>query len=175
MFDTNTQYALNKRNTKAIVYVDAFGKQIEVTSDGLDDEEFSIWKELLDEDSHNIEKDDHLYHDHTISFSDLSLAGCTVPDYETVIIEAEERCEREWLKSQLGFAFFECLSENQQERMWLYAIEGFNTCQIAELEGAAQQSVYESLERARKNILKFLQKGPCKMPVLAAYSEGTIN
>ena len=47
MFDTNTQYALNKRTADAIVYVDAFGKRIEVTADGLDAEEFAIWKELL--------------------------------------------------------------------------------------------------------------------------------
>ena len=175
MFDTNTQYALNKRTADAIVYVDAFGKRIEVTADGLDAEEFAIWKELLDEDLHNTEKDDHIYHDHTISFSDHSLADCTVSDYETLIIEAEEQVEREILKRQLGTAFLTCLSDNQQERLWLYAIDGFNTCQIAELEGAAQQSVYESLERARKNILNFLQKGPCKMSNFTAYSEGVIN
>lgn len=175
MFDTNTQYALNKRNPKAIVYIDAFGEKTEISADALGKEDFSKWKAMMDESLHKQELEDHIYHDHTISFGDISLAGYTVPDYETILIEAEERREREELKAQLGVAFFTCLSDIQQARLWLYAIEGFNTCQIAEMEGAAQQSVYESLERAQKNILKFLQKGPCKMSVFAAYSEGAIN
>jgi predicted DNA-binding protein YlxM (UPF0122 family) len=175
MFDTNTQYALNKRNANAIVYIDAFGDKTEISPKSLGEDEFARWKALMDAELHEEEKGDHLYHDHTISFGDISLAGYTVPDYETILIEAEERREREELKAQLGVAFFTCLSDIQQARLWLYAIEGFNTCQIAEIEGAAQQSVYESLERAQKNILKFLQKGPCKMSIFAAYSEGAIN
>ena len=175
MFDANTQYALNKRNANAIVYVDAFGEKTEISPEALGEEEFTRWKALIDAELHEQEKEDHIYHDHTISFGDLALTGYTIPDHATVMMEAEERREREELKEQLGLAFFTCLSDIQQARMWLYAIEGFNTCQIAELEGAAQQSVYESLERARKNILKFLQKGPCKMSIFAAYSEGVIN
>ena len=175
MFDTNTQYALNKRTADAIVYVDAFGKRIEVTAEGLDAEEFAIWKELLDEDLHNTEKEDHIYHDHTISFDDQSLAGCTVSDYEAVIIEAEEQLEREILKRQLGTAFLTCLSDSQQERLWLYAIDGINTCQIASMEQVSQKNVYTSIMKARKNILKFLEKGGYKTAIFAAYSEGVIN
>lgn len=175
MFDTNTQYALNKRNANAIVYVDAFGEKTEISPEALGEDEFARWKALIDAELHDEEKEDHIYHNHTISFSDLALAGYTVPDHATVMMEAEEYRERNEFKELLGIAFFTCLSEVQQERMWLYAIDGFNTCQIAEMEGAAQQSVYESLERARKNILKFLQKGPCKTAIFPAYSEGVIN
>lgn len=175
MFDTNTQYALNKRNANAIVYVDAFGEKTEISPAALGEAEFARWKALIDAELHAEEKEDHIYHNHTISFSDLALAGYTVPDHATVMMEAEEHRERNEFKELLGIAFFTCLSEVQQERMWLYAIDGFNTCQIAEMEGAAQQSVYESLERARKNILKFLQKGPCKTAIFPAYSEGVIN
>ena len=175
MFDTNTQYALNKRNVNAIVYVDAFGEQTEISPEVLGEEEFAKWKVLMDAELHEEEKEDHIYHNHTISFSDLSLAGYTIPDHATVMMEAEEHREREVLKDQLGVAFFTCLSDIQQARMWLYAIEGFNTCQIASMEQVSQKNVYISIMKARKNILKFLEKGGYKTVVFPAYSEGVIN
>lgn len=159
MFDTNTQYALNKRNPKAIVYIDAFGEKTEISSEALGEEEFARWKALMDTELHAEEKEDHIYHDHTISFGELSLAGYTIPDYETVMIEAEERREREELKAQVAMGFFTCLSDNQQSRLWLYAIEDRNIYQIGEAEGVAPQAVWMSLQKARKNILNFLHKG----------------
>ena len=175
MFDTNTQYALNKRNANAIVYIDAFGEKAEISSEALGEEEFARWKALMDAELHEEEKEDHIYHDHTISFGDLSLAGYTVPDHETVMIEAEERREREELKEQLGIAFFTCLSDIQQARMWLHAIEGFTTREIAALEYVSQKNIVTSIAKARKNILTFLVKGGYQNPIFAAYSEGTIN
>ena len=175
MFDTNTQYALNKRNANAIVYVDAFGEKTEISPEALGEEEFDRWKALMDAELHEEEKEDHIYHDHTISFGDISLAGYTVPDYETILIEAEERREREEIKAQLGVAFFTCLSDIQQARLWLYAIEGMTTYQISDIEGATRQAVCASLIKARKNILNFFEKGGCQNGIFAAYSEGVIN
>ncbi len=175
MFDTNTQYALNKRNANAIVYVDAFGEKTEISPKALGEDEFARWKALMDAELHEEEKEDHIYHDHTISFGDISLAGYTVPDYETILIEAEERREREEIKAQLGVAFFTCLSDIQQARLWLYAIEGMTTYQISDIEGATRQAVCASLIKARKNILNFFGKGGCQNGIFAAYSEGVIN
>lgn len=175
MFDTNTQYALNKRNANAIMYVDVFGEKTEISPETLGEEEFARWKALMDAELHEEEKEDHLYHDHTISFGDLALAGYTVPDHATVMMEAEEHREREELKDQLGIAFFTCLSDIQQARMWLYAIEGMTTYQISEIEGATRQAVCASLIKARKNILNFFKKGGCQNAIFAAYSEGIIS
>ena len=63
MFDTNTQYALNKRNPKAIIYIDAFGEQTEISPEALGEEVFAQWKTLIDTDLHEEEKADHIYHD----------------------------------------------------------------------------------------------------------------
>ena len=158
MFDTNTQYALNKRNVNAIVYIDAFGEETEISPETLGDEEFARWKALMDAELHEEEKENHIYRDHTISFEDLALAGYTVPDHATVMMEAEEHREREELKAQVVLGFFTCLSDNQQSRLWLYAIEDRNIYQIGEDEGVAPQAVWRSLQKARKNILNYLQK-----------------
>ena len=175
MFDTNTQYALNKRNPKAIVYIDAFGEKTEISADALGEEGFSKWKAMMDESLHEQELEDHIYHDHTISFGDFTLAGYTVPDHATVMMDAELHREREALKEQVGLAFFTRLTYTQQSRFWQNAVEGISTRKIATIEGASHQSVCESIERARKKILIFLQKGPCQNAIFAAYSEGVIN
>jgi len=173
LYYNQTQYALSRRDPDAIVYPDAFGQLTRITADMIDNDEFEIWKDLLDCDFHWDDCRSHTYYDHNVSMDDLSLTGLPSRGPEAMHIAAEERAERETLKQEISTAFFSCLTDTQQERLWLYMIDGLNTCQIAEVEGATQQSVFESLERGRKNILKFLQKGPCKMPVFAAYSEGT--
>lgn len=175
MFDTNTQYALNKRNANAIVYVDAFGEKTEILPEALGEDEFARWKALMDAELHEEEKEDHIYHDHTISFGDLALAGYTVPDHATVMLEAEEHRERNEFKELLGVAFFTCLSDIQQERLWAYAIEGLTTREIAEKEGVKQPAIVQTINVSRKNILRFFQKMPYQNPVFAAYSEGIIN
>lgn len=175
MFDTNTQYALNKRNANAIVYVDAFGEKTEISPEALGEASFAQWKALIDNDLHEEEKADHIYHDHIIPIGDLGLEGYAVPDHETFLIEEEERRERAELRTQAGIAFFTCLTDIQQERMWMFAIEGMTLRQIAAVEGVSHQKINTSIYKARKNILTFLQKGGCQMPVFAAYSERTIH
>jgi DNA-directed RNA polymerase specialized sigma24 family protein len=106
---------------------------------------------------------------------DPSLIGVSLPDQETLLIEAEERDEREKLKQQIAIAFFTCLTDIQQARMWLYAIEGLTTREIASLEKVSQKNVVISITKARKNILSFLEKGGYQNPYFAAYSEGAIK
>lgn len=175
MFYNQTQYALNLKEKTAIVYEDVFGEKIRITADMLGEEAFAYWKAWMDDSLHEEALETHLYYDHTISMEDPSLVGVSLPDQETLLVEAEELREREALKQQVSIAFFTCLTDIQQERMWLYAIEGKNTCQIAEIENVAQKNVYMSIVKARKNILTFLEKGGYKMPVFAAYSEGPIE
>ena len=175
MFDTTTQYALNKRNKNAIVYVDVFGEKTEISLDTLGKEEFLKWKTMMDESLHREELENHIYYDHTIGLSDISLAEYAVPDYETILIEEEERREREELKQQVAIAFFSCLTDIQQERLWLHAIDGFSTRDVAELECVAQPAIIHSLNACKKKILAFLQNGGYQNPLLPAYSEGAIN
>jgi predicted DNA-binding protein YlxM (UPF0122 family) len=105
----------------------------------------------------------------------VSLAEYAIPDQATLMLEIEERNERNELKELVMVGFSTCLTEGQQKRLWKNAVEGVSTWRIAEQERAAQQSVCESIDRAKKNILCFLKKSPCQSAILAAYSEGVIN
>ena len=175
MHYNQTPHAVNIKERDAIVYVDAFGETIQITAESIGQDSFKKWKEWSDEYFYREAKEEHLYRDHTVSLESLAPSEYAVPDCETLLFEAEERRERAELRSQVGIAFFTCLTDTQQERMWLYAIEGHTTREIAEKEGAKHQSVCESVGRGRKNILKFLEKGPCQNAVFAAYSEGAIK
>ena len=175
MFYNQTQYALNLKEKAAIVYEDVFGEKIRITADMMGEETFAYWKIWMDKSLHEEACETHLYYDHTISMEDPSLIGVSLPDQETLRIEAEERQEREILKQQVALAFFTCLTDIQQARLWLYAVEGMTLCQIADIEGISHQKVHTSISKARKNIMNFLEKGGCKTAVFAAYSEGVIN
>ena len=175
MFYNQTQYAINLKEKDAIVYEDVFGERIRITADIIGEEAFAYWKNWMDESLHEDALETHLYYDHTISMEDPSLIGVSLPDHETLMIEAEERQNREKLKQQVAIAFFTCLTDIQQARMWLYAIEGLTTREIASLEKVSQKNVVISITKARKNILSFLEKGGYQNPYFAAYSEGAIK
>lgn len=175
MHYNETPHALNLKEKDAIVYVDVFGEIIQVTAESLGREEFKKWKEWSDEDFHEEAKEEHIYRNHTVSIEGISSAKYAVPDHETLMIEEEERREREALKQQIEVAFFACLTDIQQTRLWLYAIEGMSSYRISEVEGATRQAVCASLNKARKNIISFLEKRGCQLPCLPAYSEGVIK
>ena len=175
MYYNQRQYALNLKEKTAIVYEDVFGNKTLITAEMIGEDEFAYWKPWMDDSLHIEECENHIYYNHTISMEDPSLIGLSVPDQETALIEAEERQEREVLKQQIAIAFFTCLTDIQQARFWLYAVEGMTLCQIADIEGISHQKVHTSISKARKNILNFLEKRGCKTAVFAAYSEGTIN
>lgn len=68
MIGTVTDYAINKANSDAIVYRDAYGTVTQLTrTDFSSEEEFLFWKGFSDENYHDIEKEDHLYADHVVS------------------------------------------------------------------------------------------------------------
>ena len=178
MYDKQTLHSLNKNDPLALVYFDAFGNVIRVTEqDFISKKEFRKWKNWMNMKCHSEEKREHKYKNRfvPISFSDETLAEYAMPDRETLLIEAEEHEEREEIKGLIAIGFFTCLSDLQQARMWLYAIEGWTTREIAEIEGVAQPAIVHSIATARKNILNFLQKGGYQTPVFPAYSEGVIN
>ena len=174
MYYNQTQYALSRRDPDAIVYPDAFGQLTRITADMIDNDEFEIWKDLLDCDFHWDDCRSHVYYNHNISMEDPTLIGLPSRGPEAMHIAAEERAERETLKQQIAIAFFTCLTETQQARLWLHAVEGYTTREIATFENVSQKNIVVSLSKARKNISDFLQNGGYQNPLFAAYSEGTI-
>lgn len=161
MFNKVSEHALNKKDSVAIVYTDAYGNIIRLTQDDFGSvKEFRKWKNWANMKNHAEEKKEHIHRNHTMSLSLIEGAVGMEPNTESRIILSIERDEQIRQSGILIKRMKACLSEKQYRRLWLYHIEGMDTYQIAMMEGVTHQSISESLQSARKKIMKFLKKHP---------------
>lgn len=155
MFNYKTEYALNKREPLAIVYQDAYGNIIRLTdADFKSKEEFQYWKTLLDDSSHKEEKVEHIHWNHTISSTGFEEYLETIPSPDG--LELEQGTVFAQIKS--------ILTQTQFRRLWMYVVDGQTLAYIANHEGAAISSIHESIEGAKKKILKSFAEHPKKSP-----------
>ena len=79
MFDPKSDYALNKKDPSAIVYIDASGTLTRLTpADFSGPEEFQRWKAWSDESYRQIENAGIAFHKHTLSLHGLSETAIAV-------------------------------------------------------------------------------------------------
>ena len=156
MFDTKSDYALNKLDKDAIVYPSATGVHIRLTrEDFASEDEFLYWKELSASDYHKRElagwNDSHRLSLETqrdkplMSAEDTALA----PD-----LAAEEVEQRRQLLEQVRTR----LTEKQYRRLCLYYLEGKTEAEIAVLEGVGQRRISTSITSGAKIVEKFFGK-----------------
>lgn len=163
MFNKKSEHALNKKDSAAIVYTDAYGNIFRITEDDFDSvKEFRKWKNWANMKNHSEEKKEHIHRNHTISLSLIEGAVGTESNMESRIILSDEQDEQIRRSAVLIKRMKGCLSQKQYRRLWLYHVERMDTYQIAAIEGITHQSVSESIQSARKKIIKFLQKHPAK-------------
>lgn len=73
MFDRKSDYSLNKQDPEAIVCKSVTDIHIRLTRyDFSSPEEFETWKRWSDEDYHEIERQDHIYHNHALALDALA-------------------------------------------------------------------------------------------------------
>ena len=149
LFDTKTDYALNKRDPNAIVYRGADGAITRLTREDFPSEaEFHFWKAWSDTAYHETEKQDQKYKKHVVS---LELA----PPH-TDLPESDEDAAR---KCRLLLARLRSiLSKKQFRRLCLYRLAHLTEAEIAHLEGVSQQGVSDCLTRITKKIEKLKEK-----------------
>ena len=161
MVNKNSIYSLNKNNPDAIVYPSTTGKPVFVTRDDFpSEEEFLAFKKWSDENFHEEEKLDHREANHIVSADTLSEAALAVPAVDVVMERQHERAEKRRMASDMVVKLKDKLTETQFRRLWMYEVEGKTLAQIAEHDGVAILSVYESIESAKKKILKKFPKTP---------------
>ncbi|MDD3035440.1 MAG: sigma-70 family RNA polymerase sigma factor [Eubacteriales bacterium] len=165
MFDKKSDYALNKREKDAIVYISATGTVYLTRQDFANEDEFLKWKSWSDGDYQIGEQAGRSFYDNTILLDEkLDVIGAVLSvESEFVYRQAEAECAR--LCSSLLEQIKSCLTEKQYRRLWLFHVENLTLTAIAAAEGVSEPSVSESISSARKNIFKFLEKHPIKMPV----------
>lgn len=157
MFDPKSDYALNKMDPEAIVYIDSRGTLIRLTVENFaSPEEFQRWKEWSDGDYHKIDNAGVTFSKRTLSLHGLSEQVMAVQSPEELFIMLQEQREREELRRLLMEGVDSCLTQSQRRRLWLYCVDGLSEEAIALAENVRQQSVSECLSRAKENLKKFL-------------------
>nr|WP_325223543.1 sigma-70 family RNA polymerase sigma factor [uncultured Oscillibacter sp.] len=152
MFDTKSDFALNKFDKDAIVCPSATGVHIRLTrEDFANEEEFLRWKVWSDGDYHDIEKAGRGYYDYCLSLSEAGTTGISAEDiFIAPLLEAEQEERRAALLRQVKGL----LTKTQYRRLWMYCVEGMNETRIAEAEHVGQPRICRSLRRA----IKILEK-----------------
>ena len=156
MFNTQSDYALNKLDKDAIVCPSATGVHIRLTrEDFASEEEFLRWKVWSDGDYHDIEKAGRGYYDYCISLSEAGTTGISAEDiFIAPLLEAEQEERRAALLRQVKGL----LTKTQYRRLCLYYLEGKTEEEIAVIEGVKQQRISKSLIAGKKFVEKIFKE-----------------
>lgn len=163
MFDKKSDYALNKREKNAIVYISVTGPALLTRAEFASEDEFMRWKHWSDNDYHTTEKSGRSYYDNGLPLADdyLDLIA-SVPSVEDELFqklaEAEADAERAQTCALLIVQIRSCLTQKQYRRLWLLCVGGMSVEAIAAAEGVTHQNVSKSIIKARKKLQKNFSK-----------------
>ena len=159
MFDPKSDYALNKKDPSAIVYIDASGTLTRLTqADFSSPDDFRRWKVWSDENYHDIEKATHVFYNHICSLHGLAEKAVSVLSPEDAMMDAQNQQERQKLCRMLMEGLGSCLTLTQRRRLWMYSVDKLTVRQIAKAENVKHQSVVECLAAAKEKLHIFLKK-----------------
>ena len=152
MFNTRTDFSLNKFDKTAIVCQSVSGPNIRLTrEDFASEEEFIYWKSWSDSDYKEIDctgRED----DACLSLEDQY--GIQVPSAEDVVlapyIEAEQRERRRRMLEQVRSS----LTSKQYHRLWMYHVDHLSIPEIAAVEKVSPRAIYACFEIIEKIVNK---------------------
>lgn len=149
MFNTKSDYAINKIDPDAIVCRSVTGEAVRITrEDFASDEEFEVWKQWSDTDYHCAECRDRAYDDRKSAISTTLYLEAQDTDWLTIELNAVEQVQRTQLIERMrGF-----LTDTQFKRLWQRYAEGRELADIAATEDVSVTAVASSIERAVKRV-----------------------
>jgi len=152
MFDSKSDFALNKLDKEAIVYKSVTGEHIRLTrADFASEDEFQLWKNLSDSDYMESENAGRGFYDYCVSLEEAwNTTGVSAED---VLFAPMLKAEQKELRTALLRQVRSVLTKTQYRRLWMYYVEAKSAYEIAEIEGASFQAVYICLARAKKTIV----------------------
>lgn len=156
MFNTHTDFTLNKFDRTAIVCQSVSGPDTRLTrEDFASEEEFLYWKNWSDSDYKEIDRAGR-EDDACLLFEDQRSA--LVPSAEDAVlapyIEAEQRDQRRRMLEQIRAS----LTEKQYRRLCLYYLDGKTEAEIAVMEGVGRRRISTSITSGAKIVEKFFDK-----------------
>ncbi len=157
MFESKSDYALNKLDPEAIVCKSVTGVHIRLTrEDFSSEEEFRRWKKLSDGDYKDRESAGRGFYDYCVSLGEAwNTTGVSAED---VLLASLLKAEREEQRAALLQQVKSILTETQYRRLQMYCVNNMTVEEIAASEHIAHQNVSKSIRAAWAKINKFLEK-----------------
>lgn len=163
MFNNRSDYALNKKDSTAIVYQDANGTIIRLTEDAFSSrKEFRKWKNWTNMKCHSEEKKEHIHSNHTVSLDDLDFALPASFGIEDVQLE-----EATQEKAPQESALFVKRRLHETERIIHSGKLATPSALTPEREN--RFSVPSPVKRKRKSVRSFRRQHPLSPPVLISH------
>ncbi len=140
MFNTHTDYALNKFDKTAIVYQSVSGPNIRITREDFNsDEEYAYWKKLSDDDYKEIDrigrKDDAC-----LSFE--GQRSVQTPSTEDVVLSSYIAAEKKNQQCRMLEQVRNSLTSKQFRRLWMYHVDHLSVSKIAAVENVSPRAIY---------------------------------
>lgn len=156
MFDSKSSYALNKKDSDAIIYKDAYGSITRLTvSDFGSIKEFRKWKNWAKMKGYTEEKKEHIHRNHTVSMTGFEELLNSIPSSEENT-DQQEHSDSNQQNSMLE-QIKSVLTETQFRRLWMYEALGKSMEEIAVREGVSITAVFYSIQSAHKKSEKIFQ------------------
>ena len=157
MFDTKSDYSLNKNDSDAIVCRSADGVHIRLTREDFDsEEEFLRRKNWSDDDYYTTENNKRSYYDNCLALNET--LDVPFPSAEDVmlapILEAECAERRAILLEMVKSS----LTGKQYRRLRMYYVQGMTEAEIALQEGVGQRRISTSISSGKKIVERFFQE-----------------
>ena len=163
MFDSKSDYALNKRDQDSIVYCGSDGYVAHITrADFSSEEEFLFWKSWSDANYKETDYAESYFHRHAVGLDTIGDNASNIPSPEEMLLYKTEREEQVQEAMELVQMISKCLTEVQFRRLWLHYVHKENVRSIAQAEGVAHPSIVATITSAQRNILKIVQKHATK-------------
>ena len=161
MFNTASDYAINKKNPHAIIYTDANGNSTVLKKeDFASEEDFRYWKRISDEDYRTLDIEEHKIAKRSVSLYELPPEYLVVESQESVCFGQISLQERAELVQLLLASLNDVVTPKQKKRIWMHYAENRTLAEIAARENVSILSVYESIQSAKKKLFIFLKKRP---------------
>lgn len=156
MFNTNSDYVINKLDTDAIVCRSVTGQLLRITrEDFSSDEEFEKWKLWSDTNYHETELRDRAYSDRKTESSIARYIEAQDADWLTMELKASDKGQHTQLIERMRCF----LTDIQFKRIWQRFAVGLELADIAGSEGVSITAVASSIERAVKKLSQLRRRG----------------
>ena len=157
MFDTKSDYSLNKNDPYAIVCRSTDGVHIRLTREDFNsEEEFLRWKNWSDNDYYTMVKAGRGYDDNCISL--IEAADTQLPSAEEVMLAPMEKAEGDVRRAVLLEKVRSSLTRTQYRRLQMYYLKGMTEAEIARQEGVGQRRVSTSISSGKTIVERFFQE-----------------